>query len=58
MERFPKLQAEIDCINQHLGTVGLLDALEYIRAYEDEYLGTQVYREFREFCRSMGALFA
>lgn len=58
MERFPCLQSEIDCINNHLGTAGLLDALEYMKTYQAEYEGTQVFREFKQFCREMGALFA
>lgn len=58
MEKFPALMNEIECINAAWGYVGLLDALEYIKAHAEEYRGTQCYREFRALCASMGALFA
>lgn len=58
MNNYPLLNSEIECINNHLGTTGILDALEYINHYKDEYEGTAVYREFNAFCRSMRALFA
>jgi hypothetical protein len=55
--KFPSLFNEIECINLSWGWVGCLDALEYISRHEEEYRGTQCFREFRAFVREMSNLF-
>lgn len=57
MNSYPHLMNEVEAINNHLGTVGMLDALEYIQRHVDEYTGTQCLREFRAFCREASKLF-
>ena len=58
MSKYEHLMNEVECINKHLGTVGVLDALMYIQSHEDEYEGTQCYREYRTFMREGARLFA
>lgn len=55
---FANLMEEVECLNKYLRTTGVLDALEYIQAHEDEYEGTIVHREFRNFMRQGRRLFA
>lgn len=55
---FDSLMNEVECINKHLGTVGVLDAIMYIQAHEDEYKGTQCYREYLNFMRQGARMFA
>lgn len=49
---------EVECINSAWGMTGVLEALEYIQRNQEEYEGTQVYREFRAFMREGAQLFA
>lgn len=56
-EQYPHLANEIDSINSHYGTVGVLDALEHIQYHREEYRGTQCWREFRMFVAEMSKLF-
>jgi hypothetical protein len=58
MMKYSALMNEVECINSAWGFVGALDALTYIRENQDEYEGTQVYREFRAFMREGAMLFA
>jgi len=58
MEKYALLFDEVRAINMHLGTVGVLDALQYIDQYEEEYRGTQVHRQFRAFMREGARMFA
>lgn len=55
--QFPNLHEEVQAINGAYGWSGYLDALEWIREHQHEFEGTAVMREFREFVRSMSALF-
>ena len=55
---FANLMEEVECLNKYLRTTGVLDALIYIQAHEDEYEGTIVHREFRNFMRQGRKLFA
>jgi hypothetical protein len=55
--KYPCLAAEITVINEWLPSKSPLDALEYIRTYESEYLDTQVHREFRAFVTELNNLF-
>lgn len=52
------LMGEVECINRAYGWVGVLDALMYIQANEEEYKGTACYREFKQFMREGAKLFA
>lgn len=56
--KYSALMNEVECINSAWGMVGVLEALEYIQRNQDEYEGTQVYREFRAFMREGAMLFA
>ena len=56
--KFESLMNEVDCINTSWGYTGVFDALVYIMTNSDEYEGTQVYREFREFMREGRKMFA
>jgi hypothetical protein len=49
---------EVECINTSWGYTGVFDAIVYIMTNSDEYEGTQVYREFREFMREGRKMFA
>ena len=55
--KYPCLAAEITVINSWMRASSPLDALEYIRTYESEYLNTQVHREFRAFVAELNNLF-
>lgn len=55
---FEHLMDEVRCINAYLGTVGVLDAIIYIQAHEDEYEGTLCHREFKQFMAQGRQLFA
>lgn len=56
-EKFPALADEINAINKWKGTVGILDALEFIQSNEEEYEGTACRTQFRRFMREMSQLF-
>ena len=58
MMKYEALMDEIQCINSAYGWVGALDALTYIRDNQDEYKGTQCYREFLSFLREGARLFS
>jgi hypothetical protein len=55
---YESLMNEVECINSAWGMVGMLEALQYIERNEDEYVGTQVFREYRAFMREGARLFA
>ena len=56
--QFDHLMNEVDHINQIYGYVGALEALIHIRDNIDEYSGTRIEREFREFMRQGARMFA
>jgi hypothetical protein len=58
MSNYSELMAECESINKYLGTSGVLEALMYIQAHEDEFEGTLVHRQFRAFMREGAKLFA
>jgi hypothetical protein len=55
---YESLMNEVECINSSWGMTGVLEALQYIERNEDEYKGTQVYREYRAFLREGARMFA
>ena len=55
---YEALMNEVECINSAWGMTGVLEALQYIERNEDEYVGTQVYREYRAFLREGARMFA
>lgn len=57
-QTFEFLMDEVRGLNTYLGTTGVLDALKYIQAHEDEYEGTIVHREFKQFMRQGRRMFA
>lgn len=56
MSKYSKLMAEAEHIRRAYD-FGLLEALEFILRYEEEY-SSEVRRELREFMREGAALFA
>ena len=55
---YEALMNEVECINSAWGMTGVLEALQYIERNEDEYKGTQTYREFRAFMAEGARMFA
>jgi hypothetical protein len=56
--KYTHLMAEVDAINAHLGTVGVLDALIYIQTHIEHYDGTAALREFKQFMQEGARMFA
>jgi len=56
--KYDHLMAEVDAINAHLGTVGVLDALIYIETHIEHYAGTAALREFNQFMQVSARFFA
>jgi hypothetical protein len=56
--KYPCLSAEVQVINSWQGSDNPLEALKYIRDFEDEYRGTQVHREYRAFLTELTESFA
>lgn len=50
MNKFERLMNEVECIRSAWG-YGSLEAMEYIWDHSEEYSGTGVMRELREFMR-------
>ena len=58
MNTFDALMDEVQCINSAWGYVGVFDALVYMKANENEYKGTKVYRELQTFMAQGARMFA
>lgn len=56
--QFENLMNEVECINRAYGYVGVFDAIVYINENRDEYRGTAVLRELREFMAQGARMFA
>ena len=57
-DSYSNLMDEVRVINSYLGTVGIFDALVYIKTNESDYEGTKVYSELQQFMSEGQRLFA
>lgn len=55
---FDHLMEEVKAINAYLGTDGVLDALKYIQAHEDEWEGTIAHNEYKLFMKMGQQMFS
>ena len=54
---YGNLMGEVDCIREAWGYT-VLEAIIYIQANQDEYVGTKVYNELRQFMAAGAKMFA